>query len=85
MISQSLRMSRICLEDTVRHTCKRLVYGKPLIEQPVVRYKLANMAYFPSNSHLTNSRMIESQQAWLESLIYQSKVLSHEEVLPLPL
>jgi hypothetical protein len=28
--------------------------------------------------------MIESQQAWLESLIYQSKVLSHEEVLPLP-
>lgn len=43
-------MSRICLEDTVRHTCKRLVYGKPLIEQPVVRYKLANMAYFLSVS-----------------------------------
>jgi alkylation response protein AidB-like acyl-CoA dehydrogenase len=41
---QSLRGSRICLEDAVRHTCKRHVYGKALIEQPVVRYKLANMA-----------------------------------------
>jgi alkylation response protein AidB-like acyl-CoA dehydrogenase len=64
-------MSRICLEDAVRHTCKRNVYGKPLIEQPVVRYKLSHMA-----------RMIESQQAWIESLVYQSNILSHNEVSP---
>ena len=70
---QSLRFSRICLEDVVRYTCKRVVYGKPLIEQPVVRYKLSHMA-----------RMVESQQAWLESLIYQSKVLTHDQVFLVP-
>jgi alkylation response protein AidB-like acyl-CoA dehydrogenase len=51
-ISQSLRMSRVCLEDTIRHTCKRVVYGKPLIEQPVVRFKLANVAYIPFPTQL---------------------------------
>jgi alkylation response protein AidB-like acyl-CoA dehydrogenase len=47
--SQSLRLSRVCLEDAVRHTSKRIVFGKPLIEQPVVRYKLSHMAYITNS------------------------------------
>ncbi|CEH12087.1 acyl-dehydrogenase [Ceraceosorus bombacis] len=44
------------------------VFGKKLIEQPVVRYNLANMA-----------RQTEALQAWMEAIVYQhSKMTTNQ-------
>lgn len=56
----ALRYARVCLEDTIAHTRRREVFGKKLIEQPVVRYKIGNMA-----------REVEALQAWVESVVFQ--------------
>ena len=45
-----------------------MVFGKKLIEQPVIRGKLAIMA-----------AQIEAVQAWTEQITHQMNVLSHEE------
>jgi len=47
---------------------KRSVFSGKLIDQGVIRNKLAHM-----------SRMVESQQAWLEQLVYQMGHLSKAE------
>ncbi|TKX22878.1 acyl-CoA dehydrogenase-2 [Elsinoe australis] len=65
---QSLRASRVCLEDSIGYALSREVFGKKLIEQPVVRYKVAQM-----------SRKTEALQTWIESLIYQLGQLTPEE------
>ncbi|KAI8461120.1 acyl-CoA dehydrogenase/oxidase [Phakopsora pachyrhizi] len=62
------RSARICIEDAFKHSQKRKVFGKPLIELSVIRHKLGQMV-----------RMVESQQAWIESLIYQLNNLSGKE------
>ncbi|KAE8271746.1 hypothetical protein A4X09_0g607 [Tilletia walkeri] len=64
----ALRFARVCMEDSITHTKRRKAFGKPLIEQPVVRYKLANMA-----------RQVEALQAWTESVIYQQEHLTTAE------
>ena len=55
---QGLRGSRLCLEDTWQWAMKREVFGKPLIEQPVVRYKFGLMG-----------KKVEELQAWVEQLV----------------
>lgn len=40
------------------------------------------MAYIPHNPNLISGRMTEFQQAWLESLVYQSTILPHDQVRP---
>jgi alkylation response protein AidB-like acyl-CoA dehydrogenase len=64
----SIRSARICYEDSWNYSHKRKTFGKRLIDHPVIRQKLAHMA-----------RQIESSQNWLESLVYQTKVMSREE------
>ncbi|GAC74186.1 very-long-chain acyl-CoA dehydrogenase [Moesziomyces antarcticus T-34] len=56
----ALRYARVCMEDAIAHTRRREVFGKMLIEQPVVRHKIGHMA-----------REVEALQAWTESIIFQ--------------
>ncbi|KAG0141976.1 hypothetical protein CROQUDRAFT_663125 [Cronartium quercuum f. sp. fusiforme G11] len=62
------RLSRICIEDGLEYAKKRRVFNAPLIELGVIRNKLGHMA-----------RLVESQQAWIESLVYQLDHLSPED------
>lgn len=59
---QATRMSRLCIEDAYSYACKRQVFGKTLIQQPVIRAKIADMG-----------RAVERLQAWTEELAHQSR------------
>lgn len=61
----ALRYSRVCLEDAIAHCRRRIVFGKPLLEQPVVRHKFAHCA-----------REVEALQSWCETLTYEQQQLS---------
>ena len=52
--------SRFIVEETWRWANARHVFGKPLIEQPVIRAKFAKLF-----------SAVEMGQLWLESLTYQ--------------
>ncbi|RKP24039.1 putative acyl-CoA dehydrogenase [Syncephalis pseudoplumigaleata] len=67
---QATRCARVCLEEAIKYASKRETFGKPLIEHQVIRHKLADMA-----------RRIEATHAWMEQLLYQSKVMSHNEAM----
>ncbi|KDN52137.1 acyl-CoA dehydrogenase NM domain-like protein [Tilletiaria anomala UBC 951] len=62
------RYARVCLEDAIAHSIRREVFGKKLIENPVVRYEIGHMA-----------RQVESLQAWIEMLLYQQNNLTVEQ------
>ena len=47
---------------------KRKTFGKRLIDHPVIRNKLANMA-----------RQVEASHAWLEQIIYNFDRMSQEQ------
>jgi len=64
----AIRFSRVLVEEAMKHAFKRKTFGKRLIEHPVIRFKLANMA-----------RQVESAHAWLESITFQLKTLPHSE------
>ena len=58
---QANRYARVCLKESIEHCRRRRAFGKLLQEQPVIRQKLANMAF-----------KIESTHAYLENLVYRS-------------
>lgn len=60
--------NRLVLAECFKWANQRIVFGKKLIEQPVIRGKLAIMA-----------AQIEAVQAWTEQITHQMNVLSHEE------
>ncbi|QDZ24412.1 acyl-CoA dehydrogenase [Chloropicon primus] len=68
LIAQAVRFARVCLEESVKHAMRRKTFGKKLIEHPVIRLKIAEMA-----------RQVEATQAMLESLTYQMNTMSKEE------
>lgn len=55
-----IRWCRTVVEECLKWSHQRVVFGKPLISQPVIRQKLAKMI-----------SLTESSQAWLESITYQ--------------
>lgn len=63
IVIQANRFARVCLEESIKYACKRKTFGKPLIEHPVIRAKIAAMA-----------QKIESTHAWLENMVHQSSV-----------
>jgi len=67
-IVQANRFSRVCFEDAFRYAQKRKTFGKTLLEHPVIRWKLAEMA-----------RQIESTHAMLETLTYQMCTMDKAE------
>jgi alkylation response protein AidB-like acyl-CoA dehydrogenase len=63
---QATRFARVCLAKSIERTKRRKAFGKSLIQQPVVRAKLTNMA-----------RLISCTQAWIDNIVYQ--VVASEE------
>ncbi|QIW98417.1 hypothetical protein AMS68_003935 [Peltaster fructicola] len=55
-----IRACRCVLEECLKWSHQRIVFGKPLINQPVIRQKLAKMI-----------ALCEANQAWLESITDQ--------------
>jgi len=64
------RLSRVCLEESIKYALKRKTFGKELSQQPVIQAKIAAMA-----------RQIESLSAWLELLVYNMNEMSHDEAM----
>jgi len=60
MCCASVRQSRTVVEECLKWSNQRIVFGKKLSDQPVIRAKLAKMI-----SH------VEACQAWLEQITFQ--------------
>ena len=59
---------RNVIKECYLWAAQRKVFGKPLLEQAVIRNKLARM-----------TSQLEAVQCWTEAITYQMGVLSHEE------
>jgi alkylation response protein AidB-like acyl-CoA dehydrogenase len=68
MACYTIRNIRCITEECLKWCHQRLVFGQPLINQPVIRQKLARMI-----SHA------ESLQAWLESITYQMTTMDYKK------
>ena len=66
--SGMLAKSRIALEESFKWATQRKVFGKALINQPVIQEKLAKMA-----------ARVEAGYAWLETVTNQMNKMSYEE------
>ncbi len=64
IVVQANRFARVCLEEAVKFATRRKAFGKRLIDQPVIRAKVAEMA-----------RMVMSTHAALEDLTYQFQTM----------
>lgn len=62
------RQSRVAVSSALEYTLKREAFGKALIEQPVVRHRLAKVG-----------AMVESQWAWVEQIAYQMSRMEKED------
>ncbi|KAI5476997.1 hypothetical protein MNV49_006955 [Pseudohyphozyma bogoriensis] len=62
------RYSRLIYEESFKYAHLRKVFGKPLVEQPVIRAKFALML-----------AKVDAGQAWLESLIYQMTKMTYAQ------
>lgn len=62
------RQARVALSAAVEYCLKREAFGKTLMEQPVVRHRLAKCG-----------ALLESQWAWVEQFVYQMIKLSKAE------
>ncbi|KAH6652886.1 acyl-CoA dehydrogenase/oxidase [Truncatella angustata] len=60
MVCGSVRNQRTVVEECLKWAHQRIVFGKRLIDQPVIRQKLAKMI-----------ALVESHQSWLETITYQ--------------
>jgi alkylation response protein AidB-like acyl-CoA dehydrogenase len=59
LASAALRLARVCAEDAYNYACERHTFGKPLIQHPGIRSKIASFGL-----------LIEPAHAFLEQLIY---------------
>lgn len=57
---QANRFARVCLQESIEYARRRKAFGKKLEDQPVVRYKIAEMA-----------REVEVTHSFLEGLCYR--------------
>lgn len=71
-IAQATRYSRVLLEESFKFANRRSTFGKRLIDQPVIRAKLGEMA-----------RQVEATHAWLESLTFQMNTMTKKESISL--
>lgn len=68
MVVGGNRHSRLIVEECFKWASQRRVFGKALIEQPVIRNKLAHMV-----------SEVEAVHGWLESVTYQMNTMSPKE------
>jgi acyl-CoA dehydrogenase len=62
------RQARVALSAAFAYVMKREAFGKPLIDQPVVRHRLAKAG-----------ALLESQWAWVEQFVYQLSRMKKED------
>ncbi|CZT24276.1 related to medium-chain specific acyl-CoA dehydrogenase, mitochondrial precursor [Ramularia collo-cygni] len=55
----SLRLARCCIEDAYRYAAVRETFGKPLLDNQMIRSKFS-----------ASGRKVESAHAWAEQLVY---------------
>lgn len=67
---QASRFARVCLEEAFKYAMKRKTFGKTLIEHPVIRAKIAEMA-----------RQVECTHAQLENITYQMCTMSKKDAM----
>ncbi|OJJ01754.1 hypothetical protein ASPVEDRAFT_130196 [Aspergillus versicolor CBS 583.65] len=68
MVCAVVRASMNVVEECMKWCNQRIVFGKRLVDQPVIRQKLARMI-----------SLTESNQAWLESIAYQMCNMTYAE------
>jgi alkylation response protein AidB-like acyl-CoA dehydrogenase len=68
IIAMTNRFSRVCLEESLKFANKRKTFGKTLVQHPVIRWKIAEMA-----------RMVEATHNWLEWCTYQMNTMTKQE------
>jgi len=68
IVCTSLSAQRMVVEECLKWINQRIVFGKPLSSQAVVRSKLAGMI-----------ARVESGQAWLESITHQMNNMAYDE------
>jgi alkylation response protein AidB-like acyl-CoA dehydrogenase/predicted heme/steroid binding protein len=68
IVQQSVRSSRLVVEECFKWAMQRKVFNKPLIAQPVIRSKLAMMI-----------SQVEAVEAWLENITYQMCNMTYQE------
>lgn len=66
--AMSNRFSRVCVEESVKFANKRKTFGKALVEHPVIRWKIAEMA-----------RQVEATHNWIEWVTYQLNTMKGME------
>lgn len=62
------RQARVALAAAFEYVMKREAFGKPLMDQPVVRHRLAK-----------SGALLESQWAWVEQFAYQMTQLTKDD------
>jgi len=67
---QASRFARVCLEEAFKYAMKRKTFGKTLLEHPVIRAKIAEMA-----------RQVECTHAQLENITYQMCTMSKKDAM----
>lgn len=78
-----IRMSRLVTEECMKWSNQRLVFGKRLIEQPVIRQKYYSdyISYMKADFPRL-AKMIahcEANQAWLENITYQMTLMPYKQ------
>lgn len=68
MTSMVVRHMRTITEECLKWAHQRIVFGKPLINQPVMREKIAQMI-----------QRVEACQSWLETITYQMNNMTYAE------
>ncbi|PSS31982.1 hypothetical protein PHLCEN_2v2224 [Hermanssonia centrifuga] len=68
IVCTSLATQRVIVEECLKWSNQRIVFGKPLNAQAVIRSKLANMI-----------ARVEAGQNWLESITHQMNNMSYHE------
>lgn len=68
IVCMTNRFSRVCLEEALKFANKRKTFGKTLVEHPVIRWKIAEMA-----------RLVESTHHWLEWVGHQLNTMDKIE------
>lgn len=64
----TIRLARYAVEECFKWSTQRMVFGKPLIAQPVIRQKLAAMV-----------AAVESAYNWCENVTYQMCKMNYKE------
>lgn len=69
----------MCLEESIKYAHKRRTFGKKLIEHDVIRNKLGKINLFVIYIFLAHmARQVEATHAWMEALIYQTKMMNKD-------